>query len=975
VIRLLLTLVRLAFMSPALLCAGLALFATAACSFTTPAWASEAFGIESFATSIEGQNNALDVQAGSHPYAITTTVLFDHEVLGGKEHYIENLEEEEIPSGEPEVFARIYGNPRHLQLNLPPGLVVDPNAAVEKCSEAQLETNPSVGGGCPAGSAVGVVTLYLSGFGQKIKGAVYDMQPPAGVPAELAIDAAELGIIVHVLGRLRSDGDYGFSAEISEITQSVSVYGLSLTLWGEPSSPSHDPQRGICASRGPVAKEIEHEFYANEIKRKGRSAREYRFDCPASEAGAPLLTLPGSCTGQPLDTTLAVDSWQNPEQIEPPPAASPALTGCEALSFNPSLNVAALAEPAATTESPSGLNVELSIPQDESPGGLATAEPRAVALTLPPGLTISPSVAGGLGACTATPEPGRPEGEIALHSEEPVACPNASKLGEVQVDTPLLSEPLTGGVYLAQPQSLEEALAESALELYLVAEGDGVLVKFAARATLDPLTGQISLSLGELPQLPLSSIHLTLFPGPRAALQTPANCGAYTTTSQLTPWSGGPAAEPASTFSLGAGCGHPFAPSLLAGTSSTRAGAPTSFSATISRANGEQQLAGVHVLAPPGLLATLGSVAVCSESQVASGTCPASSEIGQAALAVGPGPDPYWVAGKVYLTGPYEGAPFGLLILAQVSAGPLPLGQVQVRARVEIDPHTAQLEISSDPLPSILGGVPLDIRTVNLTIDRPGFMFAPTDCAPLAVTAALSSTAGQVAQASSPFEATGCSQLPFKPTFAAYTDARTSRTGGASISMRIDSGPGQIDLGKVRIILPTQLAGRLSTLQKACPFATFNAGPAACPADSVVGSAQAVTRVLAHPLSGPAYLVSHGGIAFPDIVFVLRGEGVTMYLDGNLDIKGRLTSATFNSIPDVPLDTFAATFPEGQHSILAAALPARAHASMCGQSLYMPVEIAGQDGAQLTHTTRIVVTGCPRHPAKHKRHQKAGGKQ
>ncbi len=918
------------------------------CALASPAWAGEAFGVEAFENSIvSSQEGAPATQAGSHPYAMATMIMFSHEVTGEEESFKINGKKEKIPLGEPAVFASVDGNPRLLELSLPTGLVVNPAATSMECSEAQLEANPGAGGSCPAASAVGIATVYIDGLGEKIKGAVYNMTPPPEVPAELGVDLGEVGLVIHIVGQIRTGGDYGFSAHISEIAQTVPIYGLGLTLWGDPSVASHDTQRGICASRGKVQKTIEEELFENENLKYGKSTREYRFSCPTERTNTPFLTMPGACTGKPLETTLTVNSWQEPDDIEPPPAISPPVTGCEKLDFSPRLTVSPNGPEAANAESPTGLNVDLKIPHEESMEGLAEADLKQLTVALPPGVAISLSAANGLGSCTPS--------EIGLHDENPPTCPESSTLGEAEVTTPLLATPLKGAVYLAQQETFEGSL----IGLYVVVEGEGVVVKVGGKAKLDPATGKVTIAFDELPQLPIGELRLSLFGGPRAPLLTPSGCGSYTTTSRLTPWSAGAPVQPSSEFAVRANCAQGFAPSFTAGTLNNQAGAFSPFTVTVSRRDGEQRLGRLRVVGPPGLLGMLTDAAQCPEPQAASGACSAASEIGEATIAAGPGEDPFWITGaKIYLTGPYAGAPFGLAIAIPALAGPFNLGTEVVRARVGVDSHTAQMQIESDPLPTIVRGVPLDIRTVNLTIGRPGFMFNPTDCAPLAVTGTLSSTSGVGAAVSSPFAAVNCASLPFKPKFTVSTQAKTSKARGASLSAQIVSGAGQANVGKVRVILPRQLPARLSTLQKACPDTTFDADPASCPAASIVGVARAVTPVLAHPLAGSVYLVSHGS-RFPDLVPVLEGEGIVVYLDGNLDIKRGLTSATFNSIPDLPIVRFTLVLGEGPHSILAADLPARARGSMCGQRLQMPTAITAQNGALQAQTAKIAVSGCP----------------
>jgi len=594
--------------------------------------------------------------------------------------------------------------------------------------------------------------------------------------------------------------------------------------------------------------------------------------------------------------------------------------------------------------------------------GRVEADLKQLTETLPPGMAISLSAANGLGACAPS---------------EAGSCPESSKIGEAEVATPLLGEPLKGAVYLAQ----QETLAGALIGLYVVVEGGGVLIKLAGTAALDPASGQVTIAFDDLPQLPLSEVKLSLFGGPRAALLTPPACGAYGATSALAPWSGTPAVTETSNLEIASGpngeaCpGGRFSPSFVAGTTDSEAGAFSPFSVTVSRRDGEQRLSSVRVVGPPGLLASLKGVAQCPEPRAANGECEAASEIGEASIAVGSGEDPFWIRGaRIYLTGPYEGAPFGLSLTIPAIAGPFDLGQEVVRARVEVDSHTAQVVIASDPLPAIVRGVPLDVRTVNLTIGRAGFMFNPTSCAPLAVTGTIASIRGATAAVSSPFEAANCARLKFNPRFTVSTQAKTSRARGASLSVKVvfphpglsssssssssSSQSAEANVAKVRVILPWQMPARLSTLQKACTDTVFDSDPASCPAASVVGAATVLTPVLAHPLSGPAYLVSHGE-AFPDLVVVLRGEGIVVYLDGNLNLKQRLTSATFNSIPDMPIGEFTLVLGEGPHSILATDIPAKAKGSMCGQELEMPTAITAQNGALKTQTTRVAVAGCP----------------
>jgi hypothetical protein len=917
---------------------GVAVAVAVAFALASPAWADEAFGVETFeGSTMRNAEGASATQAGSHPYAMTTTIMFNHIVTA--------IEEERVR-------VRTYGDPKDIEVNLPQGVIVDPRATEARCTEAELERG-GTSTGCPNAAAVGVFSVYLDGV-EAVDEPVYNMEPLAGVPSELGFDATGIGLIMHVGGMLRTGADYGLSAAISNISQEHPIYGLKLTLWGDPSEASHDEERGLCADE-----EAKQSFKETGI----------RSSCPVERTAKPFLTLPSSCTGEPLATSMSVDSWQEPRtSVEPPPAQSPAVTGCEKLDFSPRLTVG-LAEPeAASAESPSGLSVDLRLPQEESVSRLAEANVKDAVLTLPAGMAVSPSALGGRAACTPA--------EIGLRNADVPSCPDASKVGAAEILTPMLEAPLKGSIYLAQQGNAGSGQGVnpfgSLLAFYVTVENDGMLIKLAGKVEADPHTGQLTVTFDNDPQLPFSDLRLELFGGSRAVLVTPAACGMHAASSSLTPWNGAPAVAQSSNLEIASGpsggaCpSGRFGPSFTAGMANNQAGAFSSFSLTFSRQDGEQRFGAVAVRMPPGLLGVLQNVARCPEPQASLGACSQASEIGATTVGVGPGPDPFYLPGPgqpvndVYLTGPYEGAPFGLSIVVPAIAGPFDLGDIVMRARVEIDPHTAQLTVTSDPLPLIREGIPLDIRTVSMTVDRAELMFNPTNCAPLTVAGRISSAGGASTAVSSPFGAADCANLPFKPKLSALARAKTSKANGAYLHVKVVSGAGQANIEKVKVDLPKQLPARLETLRKACVAGVFEANPATCPAASVVGRATASTPLLAQLLTGPAYLVSHGGVAFPDLVIVLQGEGITLDLEGQTSIKRGVTSSTFRSIPDAPISALDLVLPTGPHSVLTANLPAKAKRSLCSRTLNMPIAITGQNGAQVRQTIKLAVSGCPR---------------
>jgi hypothetical protein len=306
----------------------------------------------------------------------------------------------------------------------------------------------------------------------------------------------------------------------------------------------------------------------------------------------------------------------------------------------------------------------------------------------------------------------------------------------------------------------------------------------------------------------------------------------------------------------------------------------------------------------------------------------------------------------VYLTGPYNGAPFGLSIPVEAAAGPFDLGRVVTRAAISVDTYTGRV-IATSSLPTIVKGIPMRLRNVSVVVNRPHFLMNPTYCGPLTTDSSLTSTFNATQSLSSPFQASGCNALAFKPSFAAASSARANKAGGAALQVSVTQPPHQANIRSVLTQLPLQLPSRLTTLQKACLEATFAANPFSCPDGSNVGSATAVTPTLATPLKGPAYLVSHGGAAFPDLEIVLEGSGVRVILVGNTDIKHGITTSNFAAIPDVPVTSFSLNLPMGPHSVLGV------NGSLCARPLVMPTTITAQNGVQIKQNTRIAVAGCP----------------
>jgi hypothetical protein len=885
-------------------------------------------GAEGFSLAFANQDGSPDVQAGSHPYTFTTSFLLNTTTSG--------VGGSVVPDG----------SVKDITVELPAGVVGNP-AVATKCLPSQLTQNAyqNVARGCPASSQVGMVGLSLAALEVIVYIPVFNMATAANQPAVFAFQVFGVDIVIDT--GVRTGGDYGLTSSLNDISAALPLEGSKLILWGVPADPSHDAQR--C---------IEPEFLTGLCE-----ATPGTFEPSAPHSAnlplRPLLSLPTACTG-PLTAGIAADSWQEPGNLVSSSFQLPAVEGCEGLPFSPKVSVT---PDSVVAGAPTGLGVDMRFPQEEAPGGLAEANLKKAVVTLPAGMAVSPSAADGLGACT-------PE-EIGLSTPDAASCPDSSKIGSVEIHTPVLEKPLEGSIYLAQQGNAGLAQGSnpfgSLLALYLVAEGSGVRIKVAGEVKADPVTGQLTTVFDNNPRQPIGDLKLSFFGGPRAALVNPPSCGTYTAGAALTPWSSETPVETTSSFQVTQGChGSQFSPGFVAGTTNNQAGGFSPLSVTFSRSDQDEALGGVKVVTPPGLLGLLKTVPLCGESQAAAGTCGEESLIGHTTVGAGPGGNPVYIGGKVYLTGPYKGAPFGLSIVVPAVAGPFNLGTVVVRATINVDPHTAALTVVSDPLPTILQGIPLQVRTVNVTVDRPGFIFDPTDCEPLSVGGTITSTQGVAAAVSSRFQAANCAALPFAPRFSASAPAATSRNGGAALDVKVAYPQGaQANIHSVKVTLPKQLPARLSTVQQACPAATFEANPASCGEGALIGTGTASTPIFAAPLTGPAYLVSHGGESFPDVVVVLQGQGVTVDLVGNVFIaKSGATSATFANVPDAPITAFDLSLPEGPHSGLSAV------GSLCAEPLTMPTTITGQNGAQLTQTTKISVSGCPKAKKKPRKHRK-----
>jgi hypothetical protein len=891
------------------------------------------------------------------------------------------------------------GSAHEIIVNLPRGLVVNPSATPILCTEFEL-----LGGGCPDASQIGnfnLASVLGDGIGFFYSD-VYNMVPPPGYPAEIAFDpSGGNGIFVHVLGSVRSDGDFGIQA----IVRDVPALGKNppfndyTQLWGDPSADVHTETRGVCTGAVHPPNPL----------------------CLIDPGKIPLLTTPPDCSGEPLATEVRADSWEEPGNFKSATYLNSdlqgnpvTLSGCNQLSYEPTLE----AKPTSNVaDSPTGLDVTVHQPQEqphlEPLSGRATGELKDATVTLPAGLVANPSQADGLATCSLSQIGYLAEdAEPGIHfSKEPDSCPDASKLGTVEVTTPLLAEynaehkreddpqtgapklaPLKGSLYLAQPVKNPFG---SLLALYISIDDKrtGTIAKLAGEVEPDPQTGQLTTRFSDNPELPLEDIRLHLFPGARASLVTPPACGTYTTTSTLSPWSAPetPDAHPSSAFQIGASADANPCPdsaaaatkalSFTAGTITPQAGAYSPFVLNLARPDGSQRLSGFDLTLPPGLSGRLAGVATCSDQALAAAearsgleegaleqanpSCPADSRLGSVTVAAGPGPSPLHVAGTTYLAGPYKGAPLSMAVITPAVAGPFDLGVVVVRAALYVEPETARIHAVSDPFPQVVHGIPLDLRSVSVNLDRPSFTINPTSCDTLGFTGAAQTASGQSMPLTERFQVGGCSGLPFKPALSLALKGSVERSSNPRLVATLKAQPGEANIARAQVKLPHAVFLDQGHIRTICTRVQFAADT--CPAGSVYGKVEATTPLLGYPLSGSVYLRSSSH-ELPDLVAKLKGplsQPIEIDLVGRTDaVKGALRN-TFEAVPDAPVSRFRLELFGGKRGLV------EMSGGFCA-GRKANVQLDGQNG-KVYDTRPVVKAKCPKHK-RHRRHKHRGGR-
>jgi hypothetical protein len=953
------------------------------------------FGLEDYELEPEEEGGGASQQAGAHPFQLTTTLTLDQAGQPSES------EAEELPHP--------VQLPKDVRLKWPPGLIGNPTA-VPRCPLGEFlssfaEDTEGVSA-CPAQTVVGVARVLVNAATSGLVDPVvplFNLEPAPGEPARFGFRVLTTPVVIDA--SVRTGGDYGVTVSSSNIAQTVGFISSEVTVWGVPDDPRHDNSRGY----GCLAESLE-------------ISHKLPCDPPEGERPRPFLSSSTACDGA-LGTTAEVDSWEHPGSFEAPlSGALPALDGCNRLQFHPSI---VLTPEQTSAGTPTGLTADVHVPQEQSedPNGLTGAEPRDLTVTLPEGLAVNPASGEGLQACSEglagytgshelESEPGPPVATFtptlpSASELEPGQnfCPNASKVGTAKIKTPLLPNPIEGGVYVA---TQNENPFGSLLAIYVLAEDpvSGVTVKLTGQVHLSE-TGQIVTTFENTPQAPFEDAELHFFGGERASLATPAHCGDYEATASFTSWSSAEPVGSSSTFALSSGpngapcpgASLPFSPSFTGGTTTITAGSFTSLTTAIGREDDQQDLQSVQIRTPNGLSGLLTGVELCPEAQANAGTCGPESLIGETTVAAGVGSEPVTVkGGKIYLTEHYAGAPFGLSLVEPVKAGPFDLEHdtsnpaqdpacdcFVTRARVEVDPRTSELTVTTDTsgahaIPRVIDGVPIEIKRVSATINRPHFTFNPTSCDPLSIAGTLTGFEGADQPLSTPFQLTNCAALKFAPKFTLSTAGHGSKANGTSLVAKMSFPKNAIGseawLGEVKLDLPKQLPARNSTLQQACLAGTFETDRPACPKASIIGHATVHTPVLPVPLEGPVYFVSYGAAKFPEAVFVLEGYGITVeqHSETFIDKKTGITSATFRTIPDVPIESLEVVVPQGPFSELGVFLPEKDHYDLCGHKLTAPTLLKAANGLVIHQNTNVTVTGCPKPHPKHsakKKHKKS----
>jgi len=839
---------------------------------------------------------------------------------------------------------------RNVIFNAPEGLFGNPDA-VTKCTPSDFALQQ-----CPSNSQVGLITIYANyKTPNDLLGTapIFDMAPGADQTALFAFIVPTLQIPINIPVAVRTGTDYGLRFTVSEITQTMPLAGASLTFWGFPADGVNNAERFPKGSPGKPAG-------CPELANAGCNAAT---PVKSSIGVQPLTDNPTTCTGQPLPTTLEVRTYQDPGATSRTDGEYPATTGCEKEIFRPVLYMT----PTTTeADAPSGLNIELANSQFLN-HSVSPSEIRSAIVTLPPGLTINPDAADGQTSCSDL--------EANFGSEAPASCPDKSKIGTFSLHTVALPGDLPGAIFIGQPQPGNQ------YRLFLVADGFGVHAKLEASVRPDPVTGKVTVHIEDLPQVPFDDIQLHLFASDRGLMATPTHCTLYPVSARFFPWNATlPDQTSTQFFSVESGPGgaqcpaaeRPFHPRLAAGTSNPTAGAFSDFTLKLDRDDGDQFLGDLNFRMPPGFTGSLRGLSYCPEAAIAAAalnsgrseratpSCPASSQVGTTNVAAGPGSHPFHAVGRMYLAGPLKGAPLSLVAVTPALAGPFDYGVVVVRVALHVDPLTAQVTAASDTVPSIIGGVPIRMRSIQVNIDKPGFTINPTNCSALSVDSQGIGDQGTVAAFSSYFHAVNCRALAFKPTMKiTQLGGRKATKRNQDPSMRFDlnTRAGDANIKAVAVTLPKAFAIDQRHLGNICSRAELAAKH--CEGRQAIGTVSTETPLLDQPLTGPAYAVSGFG-KLPHLAFVLRGQVTIIPEAESSSVKGGHLKTVVPTVPDVPIGHFRLTLFGGKQGYLVNTR------DLCGAASVTTVEYAAQNGVKRTEKVRTKAA-CGSKAARHAR--------
>lgn len=812
-------------------------------------------------------------------------------------------------------------DPQNILTGLPTGVIGNP-LATPQCSRVDFGADL-----CSPSTQVGVVKVNVYGSKSSAGTPLYNLEPGAGQAGLFGFYAPLVNSPIFTVVSARTGGDYGLDLSTEGIEHIIPPEAISYELWGVPAAHSND------ADRAPVG---------------GGNCGFGPYPCGfrpnlSDAEQIPFLDNPTTC-GVPLESTLEIQSYDGGVTTATTPYSS--TTGCDQLSFNPSL----YAQPTTgQADSPSGLDVDLSVPQTVSPTTPSPSEIHGLRVSLPAGMSINPDAADGKTVCTDA------EAQIgAFGSEGESQCPEDSEVGTVTLASSSLPGPINGFAYLGESKPGER------YRLIITANGYATHVKLAGTVEPDPTNGRPVVSFANLPQSPITEVDLHLFGGERGLLATPTQCGTYPVESAFTPWDTA-LAEQTSTqyFTIGTGANggacpgsvRPFTPGFTAGVTESTAGVHAPLSLELSRNDGDQYLASFSVTTPDGLLATLAGIPYCSDAALvtaaapgfaglteeASPSCPAASQVGVSQAGAGAGPHPVFLPGKVYLAGPYKGAPLSLAVITPAVSGPYDLGDVVVRAALNVDPESAQVTAVSDPLPQILEGIPLRLRRILIDLNRPGFTINPTDCGAQAVQAVVAGAEGGSADLSSPFQVANCAVLPFKPSLSIRLSGSPKRSKSPALTATVTATEGEANIRRAQVGLPHVEFLDNSHIHGTCSRPQLAAGQ--CPGNSVYGHARAVSPLLAQPLEGSVYLVTGYGTKLPEIVADLRGQ-IHILLRGKVDTdKESGIRTTFETVPDAPISKFTFKLFGGKRSLLQNSEP------LCSKTFRANAVFTGHNGA------------------------------